>query len=470
LEIDATSIQSPISNLWLAMKYEYYAIIPHVNEPRVLLLPGEMGWTLPRWESTERTFWQVVGQVNQALGVRLGIEVTTQRCMGIVDREDAEGWSRELVYAVENHSPAWVPPDGGRWVGRDELEGLKLAMPAHRAQLRRWFADAADTPPNRPPWYQPGWFDTVRAWVDEQLARHGLVAVGPLEQLRSWERSAVLRIRTDGGIVYFKAAPAMFAHEPPLTRALAEYDPAHFPRVLAVDLERRWMLMPASGDQTLDKVSDITRWEQAARQFACVQIELSGQVNRLVALGCPRRRLSDLAGWTAALLDDTPALLSGQPGGLAPDDIAALRARTPELAALCAELAGYRVPETLEHGDLWPGQIVVHDDSFVFIDWSDSSIAHPFFSMNLFTESSEGAEFWPSDADRRVRLRDAYLEPWTAYEPMERLVAAFELAQAVAPLHYAALYHRSVLPAMENRWEMERLVPFYLRKLLRATA
>jgi hypothetical protein len=235
---------------------------------------------------------------------------------------------------------------------------------------------------------------------------------------------------------------------------------------LALDVERRWMLMPAFSDQTLDKLPDIEHWEEALRQFARLQIALAERVDHLVALGCPERRLTDLAGRIAPLLADTEALLLGQPGSLAPEQVAALRTRAPEFEALCAELARYNLPETLEHGDFWAGQVVVGDGAYVFIDWSDSSIAHPFFSLNFFIESIEAWDLLPSQADTRARLRDAYLEPWTAYEPIERLVAAFELAQQVAPFHYAAIYHRSILPAMENRWEMERMVPFFLRMLL----
>ena len=66
-----------------------------------------------------------------------------------------------------------------------------------------------------------------------------------------------------------------------------------------------------------------------------------------------------------------------------------------------------------------------------------------------------------------MRLRQAYLEPWTAYAPMSKLAALYALAQKVAALHHALIYHRDILPHMQARWEMERMLPYYLRILLK---
>ncbi len=64
------------------------------------------------------------------------------------------------------------------------------------------------------------------------------------------------------------------------------------------------------------------------------------------------------------------------------------------------------------------------------------------------------------------RLREAYLDPWQVYEPMERLEQALELAEHLAPVHHALLYHAMILPNMEASWEMVNMVAYYLRMLL----
>lgn len=109
--------------------------------------------------------------------------------------------------------------------------------------------------------------------------------------------------------------------------------------------------------------------------------------------------------------------------------------------------------------------MVVGESGYGFLDWSDSSIAHPFFSLLLFLVEVE--DYFPKEPGVRDRLRDAYLEPWTIFAPHARLVEAFELAQPLAALHHALAYHQVVLPNMELRWEMELMLPFYLKMLLR---
>src|SRR5437764_189802 len=83
---------------------------------------------------------------------------------------------------------------------------------------------------------------------------------------------------------------------------------------------------------------------------------------------CPRRPLDELAANIDQLLADTSALIP-ESFPLSAAQIADLRGRAPEFKAMCAALASYRVPQTLEHGDFSPGQVVLQGDRNIFIDW-----------------------------------------------------------------------------------------------------
>ena len=70
------------------------------------------------------------------------------------------------------------------------------------------------------------------------------------------------------------------------------------------------------------------------------------------------------------------------------------------------------------------------------------------------------------DAD--TRLRDAYLEPWTARIPIERLVEAFEASRPLGALHQAMTYmwiHTNI--SAEARPELEGGLLHWIRQLLR---
>jgi len=78
------------------------------------------------------------------------------------------------VYECEPAPPAWAFPSGGRWFGQDDVERLALAIPAHRALLDRWFAEAGDAAvARRSPWYHPGWYAEATDWLETQLTRRG---------------------------------------------------------------------------------------------------------------------------------------------------------------------------------------------------------------------------------------------------------------------------------------------------------
>jgi hypothetical protein len=448
--------------------FESHVVIGSPERPGLLLLPDRAGWRLPAFSEDERHFWQEVGHVSGWLRTHLGAPATTLRCLDIAYQPEQELVSK--VYAAVLRDPAWTPPPGARWAVRDELVALPLAHESHRSLLAEWFAwyDNAATPDHRVPWYMPGWYEQATAWATSQLRQAGLRPGGSAEQLRSWQRAAILRLPTAEGAAYLKAVPPVFNHEPALTAALAAAHPGRFAEPIALDPDRGWLLMHELPGTTLDLLRDdhdLPYWEQALATFAEVQIASTRRLPELRALGLPTRPLASLATRLAPLLADPAATLPGRPAGLSPTEREQLLAFATRLDLLSAELAAYALPESLEHGDFWAGQVVVGPQGCGFLDWSDSSLAHPFFSLLLFLVEIE--DFFPHEPGVRERLRDAYLEPWATLAPAVDLTRAFELAQPLAALHHALAYHTSVLPNMEIKWEMELMLPFYLKMALR---
>jgi hypothetical protein len=221
--------------------------------------------------------------------------------------------------------------------------------------------------------------------------------------------------------------------------------------------------MAEAGSQPLIAYPEIERWEGALRDYAGMQRVLAYHVDALHAVGVPYRGVPWLRSGLARLLADTGTLTRGR-AGLSPDEIVTLRAREPELEAACTTWERSGVPISLEHGDFSPWQVQIDRDSCRFLDWSDSSLAPPFFSMlGVLGESAAGL---PGVPDATSRLRDAYLSGWTGLASPHVLQHGFELAQRLAPLHHALIYYVDILPAMEQRWEMEPMLTHYLRMLL----
>ncbi len=320
------------------------------------------------------------------------------------------------------------------------------------------------------PWSQPGWLEQAQAWVHAEMQRQSMGVSGAIEQphVRPW--STVLRVPAAAGDLYFKAVAPVLVHEVPITAALARWRPACMLPILAADLERGWMLMPDGGTRLRDQIRadrDVRRWEPALRLYAEAQVELAGRTPELLAMGAPDRRPAALPERYHRLLAGTETLRVGLPDGLTPEEYRRLQELAPRVAALCAELASYGVPDSLHHGDFHDGNIFVRDGRHLFFDWGDCSVAHPFFSLRTTFVSVEISLDLDEGAGESPDLRDAYLEPWTRFEPRSSLQAAFRLAQRLAPLVSALAWDHvvsSLPPPLKEEYAVP--VPALLREFL----
>jgi hypothetical protein len=440
--------------------FRYSVILPHPSERKALLIPDDDAWALPSWATGDQDLWESMYVVNGLVREHLGLRARALRAIHL-DRATERD---ELfnIYQLENLDPAWQPPAGARWLSCNELSEISMTRPQERAALETWFAANGAAHPT--PWYNPGWLDTAADWFRAQAERAGCLSLGDVEHVRAWQRSAVLHLPTTNGDLYLKAVPPMFAHELRLSGWLEVRFPEHAVRTIAHDDELRWAITRDFGGQPLSEVRELAIWEDAYQRYAELQIALLEHEPELTALGCPVRAPSALVERLEALLMSDDALLIGRDGGLTGEQARQLRGKLQYLRQCCEELAATPLPLALDHGDLWPANIVWSEGRFIYFDWSDCALTHPFFSMILCMEDAQSA--FPDQPEVPGRVRRAYLAPWAERLPGGDLDASFELAWHVGALHYALLYWEDILPNLNPRWELNRMVPFYLRLVL----
>ncbi|HEY4020514.1 MAG TPA: phosphotransferase [Pseudonocardiaceae bacterium] len=276
------------------------------------------------------------------------------------------------------------------------------------------------------PWGDPDWRERALVWVRDRVAAHGATVLGRDEpRLRPW--SITMRLRTSQGPVWFKANPPGSRFEPALTKALSRWVPERVLTPLAIDADEGWSLLP-DGGTVLREVpgaqADLGAWEELLCQYAVLQRAVAPHVPELLRVGVPDLRASELPARFDQLATAAPVRAQvGASGGITAEQYALLSSARPRLIDWCAELAASPVPATLDHSDLHEGQVFVADNGrLVFFDWGDAAIGHPFTS--LLPVYRMVARRGP-DLDR---LRDAYLEPWTAEYPVGELRAAVEAA------------------------------------------
>ncbi|MGI8908466.1 MAG: phosphotransferase [Candidatus Sumerlaeaceae bacterium] len=451
--------------LQTARLLDYFTIIPDGENQRLLVVPDGNGmWTLPRWRDTDDHYWQAVNHVNSTVRHTWGLKVTTLRCL--CNRRNVKGRRDCRIYEMETHGgiPKILPMQA-RWVSEQEIGSLEISEPEHRLLMRSWFLDVSSPEPHhsRTPWMRRGWIANAVSWMLDQLSRLAILPTGPVEQMRIWHRSAILRVPTNEGYVYFKALPPSppaadsLAHE--LISQYAEYLPSH----VAVDPHRGWSMIREPGSGSSSNGSSEEGWQEAIQALARIQRNSVNHVKRYLQMGLPDRRVGRMPTRVELLLGDLESIAPHRSRALKDHEIQRLQDLEPRLKSDCARLATYRIPPALEHGDFFAGDAVIQQPGAIFLDWSEAAVSHPFFSVALNSTESDGTL---ADASVRSRLRDTYLQAWSSFETPDRLLEAFEIAYRLAPLHYAVTLHQMGLPNVETQWEVEVSLPYFLRLLL----
>lgn len=409
-----------------------YIVINHATKPKVLMLCGENGWSLPTVVPKPHAYKSTIG-LNQSIYDTYGIVVTL---LQILSHKRAPDTGEESVmYAMNNHSPGWQSPPAGRWINSADLTNLKLATPSHRPLITAWLKELESQSSALPYalWQMPGWFDETMAWMKTQLASRGICLTGTFRQFGVTPVHCLFEISTTSGNLYFKAVRGTLVHEQPLTCALAQLCPQYLPEVVLADDERHYWLTRDIGGERLWDVMDLKRWDEALQTFARLQIDCIAHLDRLYATGCPDWSLTNLAMSIDEFFNATlPELLSGKAIRQNNERRAGQLALAGRLKELCSRLADYNFPNTIGHGDLNFGNIQVTDNSISFLDWAEGYIGHPLFTafdvINYFG-------FRRADLkNRRAQWRMSYFEPWEGHFSADHLMRAYCLARPLALL------------------------------------
>jgi hypothetical protein len=183
--------------------------------------------------------------------------------------------------------------------------------------------------------------------------------LSPLELVSDESWSTVWR--TPDGL-WLKQSKAAWRFEAPLTVALASRWPDRVAEV--VDHGEDWLLTRDAGTRIAE---DDPLWPDVVRRYAELQQGEAVHAEDHVAAGVPDLRVAALPARYAELLEEV--------------DDERLRRFEPRFGELCAELAARSVPETIQHDDLHQFNVYVRDGRTRILDWGDSSVGHPYFSL-----------------------------------------------------------------------------------------
>ncbi|WP_227983809.1 aminoglycoside phosphotransferase family protein [Nocardia spumae] len=412
-----------------------------------------------------------MNEVNQRILEGCGVEVTVAARFGEVLYDDGPTY----VFLHHNNGSRDTLPSGVGWVSRTMTNSLTFADARHETIVGEWFRCAGDGlgTVSTCDWVRPDWFGEVSEWITAAAGRHGYQPSGPIEQIVSSPHSTVLRTPTSGGDLYFKATPAVFAHEPRLLESLARLFPERLPDVVAIDSERGWSLTKDVGSfvHLEPTLADVPRYEEVVRGYAAMQKELAGDVNALLALGVPDRRPAALLALLDEILEDVDSLVFDGEESLTREEYDRIVSFRPRFAELCERMAEFGTPNTLVDMDFWRGNIALTPGRWVLLDWAEAVVGSPMQSMVTVLNEFRVTQVANRDELHR-RLLGAYLAEWADYESPERIREAYEIARPAAVLCRTQSWRAGIasLATPYRHQYLRRAVAVNLRKLIEFTS
>ena len=429
-----------------------YVLLPHPSEPLVLTQNGSGDMDLPNLVTNDWVGPWDTYRLKPMIEEKIGFPINILLC---VARHWDEASNR--LYCIQLlESRSETLPNGALWQSLETILASTTMPAAIQGGLQRWQNEETSDiiPKQRAPWALPGWYTQAENWIVEQVSQLGRGTVQEIKPIKSWSISCVLKVITETGQLYFKVARdlPLFVNEGAVLTFLAELYPGRVPHPIAVHPDWGWMLLDDFGS---GPEGDIPLGERARlmQDFARLQIDSTQNVGVLLAAGCRDRRLDVLLSQIDPLVNDELILRP-----LNQDEREKLQQTAPRLRELLVELISFPIPYAILHGDLHSGNVIPQEDTFLYFDWTDAAISHPFFDMiHIFSEEDEA---------HKNTLLEAYLRPWETRYSKSDVRSAWKLASVLYGFYHAVSY-QYIAHGIEELVRSELNFAYYfLRKLL----
>ena len=300
---------------------------------------------------------------------------------------------------------------------------------------------------------RPGWLgELIRllgcVWDDD-------APVIDLRHVNSGINFCLLEIEfAEGRRLWFKAVGAPNEQEHATTLYLAQHYPGFLPKcLLAVPEWIGWASEHVEGE-SLDEIFSVERCARALDALAGLQQAAIGKCETLLAVGAKDWRVSRLLRLCEAFFYQAQLMMQSQKSTrsrpLSRSELDELQLRIREILKSTAD----SLPDTLLHGDLGHGNILISSRGPIFLDWAEASVGHPFLCMEHLLASIKRAH--SIDRQQESELRQHYASQWKGGWGSADLASFSGLAAFVYAI---SLWEASsALPDPKRIWPMIRSV------------
>jgi hypothetical protein len=321
-------------------------------------------------------------------------------------------------YAAEALDSDARPPDGARWIPVSQVAPETFDLHPDRVAVKTWIKRAASVDGIEFAFGMPGWLPSVMELVHKSAKNLALTPSGRFLQYNASPSFSLIRFETDGNAIWFKAVGEPNLREFDLTLLLSVRLPEFLPRVLMTKPEwHAWTMLEEPG-LPLARTRELSSWCNAAQALALMQIASIRMAPELLAHHARDVRVPALLGETHSFFSMMRDLMDHQ-SAATPPPLSAAELNDLELDTCEAleDLGADGIPDTIEHLDLNPDNVLALPDRTVFLDWAETAVGHPFLSFAYLLEVF--SQSFPGDRQAKAFLIRSYADQWADQKLVE---------------------------------------------------
>lgn len=304
-------------------------------------------------------------------------------------------------------------------------------------------------------------------WATEQLHKAGYInTLFSSECIADTEYSCVYKLSGSDGSFFLKRCPEKFYVEPSLIKYFSSLGCSGVPGIIAENEQLHCFLMHSAGDKTVKALCEAHFDEslilRSIRQYTEIQRACEKEIKTLFSFGLEDWQLTNFSTLCLELIKQQSHLLDA---GLTTSAYSKLLALFPFIENVVETLAKYKLPATISHCDFHPGNTIYDTQAnrLTIIDWGETVISHPFFSLCGFLWN---LTYWfklAEDDEILIKCRQEAIKAWLTCYGEETLMMIFNKSNQLSPLYAALAYYQlhqfaQLSPGGEKRNYMRSVV------------
>lgn len=295
--------------------------------------------------------------------------------------------------------------------------------------------------------------DAAIQWAVDYLESHNCKLVA-IQKVVEPAHSIVNKINTSLGVFYLKQTPPALFLEPDTISLLQDQGCQHIPTVIAKNDRYHCFLTTACGDVSLralfskDSI-DMDLLARGISHYVSIQRTLENDTPKLIAFGLPDWRLDKFPLLYRELIQETDLLIAD---GLSQKEITTLNQAYDFCVEQCERLSKYKIPETINHCDFQDNNMLLAPKTgeLSIIDWGETVISHPFFSLNTCLWNLTYFHNIKPDDFRYQTLQRFCVSSWLDSHEESDLITAFTITNDLLGV-FAALSYKRMYEATSNQ-------------------